>query len=86
MYRLGWYGGVGGRLVDSQPAIRGGTQPRCTDRASGVVACPWRVSTRLAVPVDWVGGVYLLKVRDGQGDTGRIRSSCAPGSRTASPR
>jgi hypothetical protein len=68
VYRLGWYGGVGGRLVDSQPAIRGGMQPRCTDRASGVVACPWRVSTRLAVPVDWVGGVYLLKVRDGQGD------------------
>ena len=68
VYRLGWYGGVGGRLVAALPAIRGGMQPRCTDRASGAVACPWRVSTRLMVPPDWVGGVYLLKVRDGRGN------------------
>ncbi len=68
VYRLGWYGGVGGRLVDSLPGIPGGVQPRCTDRWAGVVACPWRVSTRLVIPSDWVGGVYLLKVRDGRGD------------------
>ena len=68
VYRLGWYGGVGGRLVDSLVGIPGGVQPRCTDRWSGIVACPWRVSTRLVIPSDWVGGVYLLKVRDGRGD------------------
>ena len=68
VYRLGWYGGLGGRLVAALPGIRGGIQPRCTDRVSGAVACPWRVSTRLMVPPDWVGGVYLLKASDGRGD------------------
>jgi len=50
VYRLGWYGGVGGRLVAALPGIRGGIQPRCTGRTSGAVACPWRVSTWLIVP------------------------------------
>ncbi|HKU63046.1 MAG TPA: N,N-dimethylformamidase beta subunit family domain-containing protein [Gemmatimonadales bacterium] len=68
VYRLGWYGGVGGRLVDSQTGLHGGTQPRCGEPWSGIVACPWRVTTRLVVPTDWVGGVYLLKARDGRGD------------------
>jgi N,N-dimethylformamidase beta subunit-like protein len=64
VYRLGWYGGVGGRLVASRPGIQGGIQPRCTSPGLAPVACPWRRSTRLAIPSDWVGGIYLLKVRD----------------------
>jgi hypothetical protein len=69
VYRLGWYGGVGGRLVYTQQAIRGGIQPPCTDASSGLVSCPWRRSTQLLVPWDWAGGIYLLKVRDDGGHT-----------------
>jgi hypothetical protein len=67
VYRLGWYGGIGGRLVHSQAAIRGGIQSLCTDAQSGLVACPWRRSARIVMPHDWTGGVYLLKTRDAQG-------------------
>jgi hypothetical protein len=69
VYRLGWYGGVGGRLVASEPGVRGTAQPPCTAAASGVVTCPWRRSARVAIPADWVGGVYLLKARDAAGDS-----------------
>jgi hypothetical protein len=69
VYRLGWYGGVGGRLVESQRGIQGGAQPQCTaPDVAAPVACRWRRSTRLVIPADWVGGVYLLKVRDVGGD------------------
>ncbi len=69
VYRLGYYGGAGGRLVHSEKAIAGGLQPPCAPAASGLVACPWRRSTRLLLPHDWAGGVYLLKVRDSAGHT-----------------
>jgi hypothetical protein len=69
VYRLGWYGGAGGRLVHAEKAIAGGLQPACSTAASGLVACPWRRSTRLLLPRDWTGGVYLLKVRDVEGRT-----------------
>jgi hypothetical protein len=68
VYRLGWYGGVGGRLVASQPGVQGASQPPCTARGAAPVACAWRRSARVAIPADWVGGIYLVKVRDEAGD------------------
>jgi hypothetical protein len=68
VYRLGWYGGVGGRLVVSQSGIQGSRQPPCTTAGGAPITCPWRRSARIAIPADWVGGIYLLKVRDVGGD------------------
>ena len=33
------------------------------------VACAWRRSVQLVVPHHWTGGIYLLKVRDSEGNT-----------------
>ena len=52
VYRLGWYGGVGGRLVESRRGIQGGAQPPCTAAGAAPVACPWRRATRLVIPAE----------------------------------
>ena len=61
IYRLGWYGGLGARLVFRVVKIPGGLRPTPAPRKEdGLVECRWPVS--YTVPVgDWVSGVYLAK-------------------------
>ena len=62
VFRLGWYGGAGGRLVTSLPEQSGTSQPvpEPTEE-TGLVACDWDVTDTLDVPIDWVSGTYLAK-------------------------
>jgi hypothetical protein len=63
-YRMGYYGGMGARLVWGSPSAPGSIQPICT-RTPGVnmVACDnWAPSLELAVTTDFVPGDYLLKL------------------------
>ena len=78
IYRLGWYGGLGGRLkffqTDQIGHIQGFYDPQahqlvnCTscrvDAKTGLVEANWQPSYRLTVPADWVTGVYLAKFID----------------------
>ena len=52
-YRMGWYGGLGGRLVWRSPSLPGRRQPPPV-RTSGtnMVATRWRPSLRLTVGAD----------------------------------
>jgi hypothetical protein len=60
VYRLGWYGGEGGRLVRSVGPIDGIEQPSCPmDAQTGLAECRWAQSMSLDVPSDWVSGLYV---------------------------
>lgn len=68
VYRLGWYGGAGGRLVRSYEAIPGGVQPEPAVGPKRVRDCQWMPSLSFRIPRDWLSGVYLGKLtalRDG---------------------
>lgn len=69
IYRLGWYGGLGARLIATiHPVVAlPQKQPACLSNAAvGLVDCGnWTVSMRWTVPSDAVSGVYEAKlVRD----------------------
>jgi hypothetical protein len=58
-FRIGWYGGKGGRLLWSSPTIPGRPQAAPTLAAGRMVTTHWRPS--LTVPTTgWPAGTYLL--------------------------
>jgi hypothetical protein len=60
VYRLGWYGGLGGRLMMAGGWIRAATQPRCPmDAATGLIECHWAASLSIRVSKTWTSGLYL---------------------------
>lgn len=68
-YRIGWYQGLGGRLVWQSPGpIPGRVQPAPTLRPSTyMVECAWAPSTTLQVTSAWPPGDYLLKLTTSTG-------------------
>lgn len=60
IYRIGYYGGVGARLIQDIPNLTGVQQPACIHVEDvGLRSCSnWQVSYSLAIPADWVSGVY----------------------------
>lgn len=62
VFRLGWYGGLGGRLL--QPAVErdGRIQVTPTPDIDGLVECDWTDPYELTIPDDWVTGIYLVKL------------------------
>lgn len=79
VYRLGWYGGDGGRLVtcvpgceDSKPFVGQPAPPR-PDPRTGVTRAGWTVTDEIAVGGDWVSGYYEAQLRVTEGpDEGAI--------------
>ncbi len=68
LYRLGWYGGAGGRLRLHAGALTGQQQPPCTpDATTGLIACGWAPTYALTIPSDWTSGVYLGMLTNAQG-------------------
>jgi hypothetical protein len=75
IYRLGWYGGDGGRLMTSQTNLIGRAQgyfneathalANCqscrVDSSTGLVEANWQPSYSLTIPSDWTTGIYLAK-------------------------
>ena len=60
IYRMGWYGGMGGRLRHHVDSLIGITQTPCTpDPTTGMIDCAWVPSYALTIPSDWTSGVYL---------------------------
>lgn len=58
IYRLGWYGGTGGRLMVSGAWLPGITQEPCPTEA-GLRSCDWLPTMTFTVPTTWVSGIYL---------------------------
>ncbi|MHB1497809.1 MAG: N,N-dimethylformamidase beta subunit family domain-containing protein [Acidimicrobiales bacterium] len=63
-YRIGYYGGTGGRLVWRSPEMKGVAQPACTiAAATRMVACDnWAPSITLTIGPQFVQGDYLFKL------------------------
>ncbi len=60
-WRIGWYGGAGGRRVASGGPIDLGPQPTpAPDPATGRIACRWPVSFTVDTDRSWTSGVYLV--------------------------
>ena len=67
-YRIGWYGGLGGRLRLHAGPLQGETQATCVpDATTGLNACDWTLSYGLTVPSDWTTGLYLAKLINANG-------------------
>ena len=64
IYRLGYYGGLGGRQM-TQPVTLGGiAQPIPTpDPTTGLAECQWVSPYVFTVPSNWVSGMYVVKLR-----------------------
>lgn len=62
LYRLGYYGGDGGRHVATLGPFPGRVQPDPPVGAERVRECRWEPCTSLTIPNDWPSGVYLGKL------------------------
>jgi hypothetical protein len=64
LYRMGYYGGLGGRLVWRSDLLSGGPrQPAATvTPATNMVECQWRPTLRVPIDDSWPPGAYLFKL------------------------
>jgi hypothetical protein len=63
VYRIGWYGGLGGRLVLRSPLLRALRQPTCAhDPRTGLTQCDWRATWSPRLARTLVSGVYVGKL------------------------
>lgn len=64
LYRMGYYGGSGARLVRRFGPEQGRTQPTPEPGPARVIQCDWQPSLRFKIPSDWLSGVYLGKLTE----------------------
>ena len=62
IFRMGYYGGKGGRLMTSVGTLDGKPQPVPTAGTNNLVECKWDKSYQMTIPNDWTSGVYLGKL------------------------
>src|SRR6266850_33938 len=68
IYRMGYYQGLGARLLQSVGPLQGVQQPLCpADLNTGLIECNWSASYTLAVPTDWTSGIFLAKLTSSAG-------------------
>src|SRR3954467_8512650 len=59
LYRMGYYGGAGGRKVMELGPFVGTTQPDPPMGPNRLRECRWDPCANIRIPRDWVTGVYL---------------------------
>ncbi|MFO1096169.1 MAG: DUF6605 domain-containing protein [Planctomycetaceae bacterium] len=59
IFRMGYYGGRGARLMQTIGPLQGIAQPVPPPGEKDLHECHWQPSTTLTIPADWVSGVYL---------------------------
>ena len=68
-YRMGYYGGIGGRLVWQSPEVVGVRQPPPTLTVFvNTIECQWAPSLNVAIDQGWPPGAYLLKLVGATGE------------------
>ena len=67
IFRTGWYGGIGARLLQSVTNLTGVHRSTPSpDSVTGMVECKWPSSYTLSVPTSWVSGIYLARLTGNQ--------------------
>jgi hypothetical protein len=68
VFRMGWYGGAGGRLVLQSAPLAAVRQPPCAHRTStGLTECSWHPTLTFPIPNALPSGVYIVKLRASTG-------------------
>src|SRR5437016_1067048 len=68
VYRMGWYQGLGGRLMQSIGPLPGVAQPACpVDSVTGLIECNWTTAYTPTVPATWTSGVSMAPLTNAQG-------------------
>jgi hypothetical protein len=62
IYRMGYYGGTGGRHVLSLGPFEGQTQSDPPIGKNRLRECQWQPCAEIKIPRDWLSGVYLGKL------------------------
>src|SRR6266536_3097728 len=84
IYRIGYYQGLGGRLMQHVGGLAGVSQPACPmDPATGMISCNWSAGYQLTVPTTWTSGAYLAKLINAQGYENYVVFTVRDDSRTS---
>jgi hypothetical protein len=59
IFRMGYYGGRGARLMATHGPFQGNAQPIPTPGPKNIHECRWEGGLVLTIPEDWPSGVYL---------------------------
>lgn len=62
IYRMGYYGGKGGRHIARLGSFQGRPQAMPMMTVERLRECNWDIATTLTIPKDWPAGVYLGKL------------------------
>ena len=78
VYRMGWYQGLGGRLMQHIGPLNGIRQSTCpTTSATGMIECRWSASYTLATQTTWTSGLYLAVLTNAQTYQNYIEFACS---------
>ena len=72
VYRMGWYGGAGARLVLDLGAVSTPGPTACAPPVPGPVECEWPPVATFGLPVDAKPGVYAVRYRNRDGAGGVV--------------
>jgi hypothetical protein len=76
VFRIGWYGGAGGRQMVATITRSGFVQATPLADSFGRFECNWTNPYVLTIPTTWVSGVYLAKLTASTGLQSYIRKCC----------
>ena len=62
IFRTGYYGGLGARLIKTFQSLKASTQPDPPVGENYVRECQWEPTVELEIPEGWLSGVYLGKM------------------------
>lgn len=71
IYRMGYYGGAGARLMRRTGPLEGATGETPRDGERNLIECDWKVGLSVEIPSDWLSGVYLGKLSTIASPTGQ---------------
>lgn len=67
LYRMGYYGGDGGRFVAELGSFPGRVQEEPVEGPRRLRECRWEAAATVTVPKDWPSGLYVAKLTAEQG-------------------